>query len=168
MSVVCAFAQPQKCKLHDKFLGGSNSVSYINAYIIGDSMTYTRYIESMPVNYDTFLFRLPKTYTGDYFPISTYSFIFGDAQVSPSSARLSVLWFDCTLSTGETHNEYMGPSIDGKRSRGLMLFIYATEACRISGANGSLSLNSGWNIVKREAGRNTVVSSTLGWNWGTD
>lgn len=166
--VLDVFAQPQKCKLHDKFLNRSISVSCINAYIMGDSMNYARYIESLPVNYDTFLFRLPRTYTTDYFPISTYSFVFGDAQISPSTARLALLWFDCTLSTGETHNEYMGPSIDGKRSRGIILFIYATEPCHISRSNEALSLNKGWNMVKREGERHTVVGSTLDWSWGTD
>ena len=168
--VLDVFAQPQNCKLHDKFLYGSISVSCINTYIMGDSMKYARYVESIPVNYDynTFLFRLPSTYTTDYFPISAYSFVFGDAQISPSTARLALLWLDCTLSTGETHNEYMGPSIDGRRSRGIILFIYATEPCNISGANESLSLKKGWNFVKREGERHTVVGSTLDWSWGTD
>ena len=166
--VLDAFAQPQKCKLHDKFLSRSNSTSYINTYIMGDSMKYARYVESIPVNYDTFIFRLPTTYTDDYFPISAYSFVFGDAQIYPSTARLALLWFDSTISTGETHNEYMGPSIDGKRSRGIILFVYATEPCNISGANESLSLKKGWNFVKREEGRHKVVGSTLDWSWGTD
>lgn len=156
-------AQPRQCRLHSHFQG---SISHINVYV------GNRFVQSLPVDYnDSFVFTLPRVYTTDLTSISN---IFEGLLSSNSNAQFAMLNIGATLTTGETTNEYMGPSYSRKPSTGFIMYIYSTDNCHISGKTSgltaSLNLKNGWNtiLVSPNNGTMVSVSGDQGWNWGTD
>lgn len=159
-------AQPRRCRLHSQFVG---LFTYVNTYVNGRS---SRYVESIPVGPGgDFVFSLPRVYSSDLAEVSR---LFPGTSCSNPSVQVAMLNFNGTLSTGATHNEYMGPSYNSKRSYGTIQYVYSTGSCYITGSLGgmnvSLNLRAGWNAVQSlpRSGSLTTVNSDMGWSWGTD
>ena len=164
-SAYVGIAQTFNCRLHSRFVG---SVKSINLYMQGEGSR--RLVSSHPVNAEgVFSVTLPKVSAAYLAPASHY---FGSAKASNGKARFSMLWIDGTTTSGKAHSDYMGPSYNGKRTSGMMLYVYATEPCKVEGNMQGmeilLSLQAGWNVVKTQMGKMTQSNGTQGWKWGTE
>lgn len=163
-SIAQVQAQPRQCKLHSWYHG---HVAHINLYI------GSRFVQSLPVDYNnSFVFSLPRVYSTD---LTSISAVFGEGLSSSNSdVQVAMLNMGATLITGETINEYMGPAYSRRPSTGVILYVYSTGSCSISGNANSLSvsvnLKTGWNTIKLCHNDGTMVSvnGDQGWNWGTD